>query len=347
YQIVATVVDPKGSELPLDEKYDVISSTDHLLMEARLCSFVEKAFKRGEMLHKLQFTCDMHGREDEKAVLGVHFRKDQLAYLKVSANISGLGQEIMRTTTPIPQMFGLKEISLQLRVNHTADQLLVAEWLDDKTASRLENPYWSPVRCTLMVTPNKDERVIQQDTTGYHSRKAANSKSKLYSLLLAASNELYLKLRGCIRNFGRKHLFDKARDLPCRQVSPFNGNTSKLIEMYGRQLGKHRLKMEAVFTKQDDIIVFVIFNYKPCACPSAFIAAKLLLVDALERRLTAISRYLLTRIYLLAQDCAGRQDHQDSMNHWKMKVKISFPNGLSFAELCLSTEYECIKTPSR
>ncbi|TGZ60631.1 hypothetical protein CRM22_008437 [Opisthorchis felineus] len=113
YQIIATVVDPKGSELPLDEKYDVISGTDHLLMEARLCIFVEKAFKRGKMLHKLQFTCDLHGRRDEKAVLGVHFRKDQFTYLKVSANNSGLGQEIMRTTKPIPQMFGLKQVSAQ------------------------------------------------------------------------------------------------------------------------------------------------------------------------------------------------------------------------------------------
>ncbi|OON20615.1 hypothetical protein X801_03502 [Opisthorchis viverrini] len=208
--LIATVVDPKGSEFPLDDKYDVNSGADHLLMEARLCNFMWKAFKRSKILHKLQFGCDMHGRQKENAVLGLHFRKDELAYFGVPANNSVLGEEIVRVTSPIPQMFGLKEVSFP------------------------------------------------------------------------PSNELYLKLRGYTRNFERKHMFDK--DLTYRQASPLNENTNTRIEMCERQLGKHRLKMEAFFTKQDEIIIFVFRNYKLSACSSAFIASTLLLVDALEKR---------------------------------------------------------------
>ncbi|KER20235.1 hypothetical protein T265_15366, partial [Opisthorchis viverrini] len=116
YQLIATVVDPKGSEFPLDDKYDVNSGADHLLMEARLCNFMWKAFKRSKILHKLQFGCDMHGRQKENAVLGLHFRKDELAYFGVPANNSVLGEEIVRVTSPIPQMFGLKEVSFPHRI---------------------------------------------------------------------------------------------------------------------------------------------------------------------------------------------------------------------------------------
>ncbi|KAG5453050.1 hypothetical protein CSKR_113790 [Clonorchis sinensis] len=108
--IRARVFDKSGVSVKLTQQHDNMWSFQHLLMEVRLCRFLDRSFERGKVLSSLYFKCKFFGSLNEEAILGVHFRKDQLDQLRPGHNYETLSHEIVMTTRPITHMYGLKQV---------------------------------------------------------------------------------------------------------------------------------------------------------------------------------------------------------------------------------------------
>ncbi|TGZ60635.1 hypothetical protein CRM22_008439 [Opisthorchis felineus] len=108
--IRALVVDKSGASVKLTQQHDKVWSFQHLLIEARLCRFLDRSFERSKVLSSLHFKCKFFGSLNEQAILGVQFRKDQLDQLRPGHNNEMLSQEIAMTARPILHVWGLKEV---------------------------------------------------------------------------------------------------------------------------------------------------------------------------------------------------------------------------------------------
>ncbi|GAA49445.1 hypothetical protein CLF_103076 [Clonorchis sinensis] len=110
--IRALAVDKTGGTVRLDYEYDEKWNVEHLLLEARLCAFLEKAFKRGQTLHQLHFKCDFLGERDGDAVISIYFWRSQLAELNVNQESEEFRGELVSIGTTITNMYGLAAITV-------------------------------------------------------------------------------------------------------------------------------------------------------------------------------------------------------------------------------------------